>query len=114
MNPIAHNLFLNAVDLRAIDEGKFEREAVPVAEIPRVKICIKDCADEAAIASWRRDVYQGNESSDNLKKCILEAKRSGFLYLLVDIISIEQDSDEVIHQVIEFSRLYNHLRSIIA
>jgi len=113
MTKIPDNLYLNAVDLRAVGESRFESEAIRVAEVPRVKILVKDCVYEAAIASWRRDIDQENGSSVKLRKCMIEAKRSGFLYLLVDIISIEEDSDEVIYQVIEFSKLYNNLRSII-
>ena len=51
MTKIADDLYLNAIDLRAVDESRFESKAIPVAEIPRVKIRVKDCADEAAIAS---------------------------------------------------------------
>jgi hypothetical protein len=106
---------LDAIDLRSIDENKLERDGIPVGEIPRVKILVKDCADATAIASWRHDTSHGGILSHSLRNCILEARRWGLFYLLVDVISIEQGNDKVIiHQVIEFSKLYSSLKSIIA
>lgn len=114
MKQIPEDLFLYAVDLRAIDERSLDHAAMAVASIPRTRIRVRECAAESAIASWRRDVYEDHEASKNLTQCVLEAKRSNFFYLLVDMISIEQDSADVVRQIIDFSHLYSHLRSIIA
>jgi hypothetical protein len=114
MKPIPEDLFLYAVDLRAIDERSLDHAAMAVASIPRTRIRVKECAAESAIASWRRDVYEDHEPSKNFTQCILAAKRSQFFYLLADVVSIEQDRADVVRQIIEFSHLYSHLRSIIA
>lgn len=112
MKQIPEDLFLYAIDLRAIDERSLQA-AITVASLPRTRICVKDCSDESAIASWRRDVSEDHEPSKNLTQCVLEAKRSKFFYLLLDMVSIQQDSADVGRQIIDFSHLYSHLRSII-
>jgi len=73
---------------------------LPVNNMPKI-----------AIVSWRWDGHDRMYGSRNAYEAIKYARRAGIEYLLIDVVSIDQqiDSDNLIKQVIAFSELYNKL-----
>jgi hypothetical protein len=71
---------------------------------------------KVAVLSWRWDGKYRIWGSRNVASAVVQAKRSGFQYLFIDAISIDQtlQGDELVHEIISFSKLYTTIPVIAA
>lgn len=75
-----------------------------------------DDPSTAAVLSWRWDTDEADHPSRNIVSAILVAKKMGFRYLFIDVISIDQHltGKALLERVIEFSNLYRTIPVIAA
>ncbi|KAF4450448.1 Heterokaryon incompatibility [Fusarium austroafricanum] len=75
-----------------------------------------DDPSTAAVLSWRWDTDEKNHTSRNILSSVSAAKRMGFRYLFMDIISIDQtlEANALLSRVVEFTSLYRTIPVIAA
>ncbi|KAF2445274.1 hypothetical protein P171DRAFT_431984 [Karstenula rhodostoma CBS 690.94] len=89
---------------------KWRELPVEVVRLPLVDL------STAAVLSWRWDTDEADHPSRNIVSAILVAKKMGFRYLFIDVISIDQrlTGDALLERVVEFSTLYRTIPVIAA
>ncbi|KAI1123156.1 hypothetical protein F5Y10DRAFT_57909 [Nemania abortiva] len=103
---------VNENDLPQAAQGAIQWRDLPVQP---VRFPVDDPRD-VAICSWRWDIEEPARPSQNIPSMIRHAKEMGIRYLLIDIISIDQQlqGHEMIKRVAAFSTLYRSIPVIVA
>ncbi|MEN2412920.1 hypothetical protein [Flavobacterium mesophilum] len=101
--------------IKAIDVKKCilkTQNTISISDLPVILINPFLKGAKIAILSWKRDIMSGK--SKNLFICLVHAKNEMIDFLLVDIISIQQDSKDLINDVAVFSEMYKTIPVIAA
>ncbi|MEM6718223.1 MAG: hypothetical protein AAF611_02810 [Bacteroidota bacterium] len=104
---------ITAIDLRKITPH-YLRMGFPVSKWPKADIFLEDFLHETCIASWKWDISSIDEVSNNLSECAWDGFHLGFSFLLSDIVSINQNSENFINELIKFNSLYEKLHAVIS
>ncbi|KAH7323809.1 hypothetical protein BKA65DRAFT_75323 [Rhexocercosporidium sp. MPI-PUGE-AT-0058] len=108
-------LLVNEVNERDLYDGRLDGTSSKIIPISKVQLPIED-PTKAAVLSWRWDGTHGIIGSRNVFGAIHQARVMGIKYLFIDAISIDQrlSGDDLLCQVVEFSKLYQSIQVLAA
>jgi hypothetical protein len=89
-----------------------DKRTIPTAPV-RLPV---DDPSSVAVVSWRWDLDEATQTSRNASLAITQAARMGVRYLLIDLVSVDQQlrGDALMRAVTEFSDLYGRIPVIAA
>ncbi|KAL2062887.1 hypothetical protein VTL71DRAFT_5959 [Oculimacula yallundae] len=107
------DLVLNEVNEHDVYHGRVDGSVDKPFPVKKVQISTAD-PSTIAILSWRWDGTHEMTGSKNIFCAIHQARKLGIEYLFIDVISINQQlpGDELLRQVVEFSKLYGMIQVI--